>query len=83
MGKNRVRQNKKGTGRINMTVVRDKVVTLYADEVIQQIAEVLARADGEFIEQIAKQVGIKNITHEGYLMGNRTFKQTITEVVSR
>ena len=36
-----------------------------ADEVIQMIAEVLAEADGKFIEGIANRVLVKNVKYVG------------------
>ena len=69
-----------------MTVVRDKVVTLGVDEVIQQIVKMLLKCDGKFIEHIANQVftSKRRIRYMGNIdMGNRAFEQTITEVVQQ
>ena len=39
--------------------------TLTSDEVINEIAEVLREGDGEFIEKIANQVLIPEVTYLG------------------
>ena len=39
--------------------------TMAADEVISAITETLLRAEGETIEQVAKQVGLTGITYVG------------------
>ncbi|MHA2403851.1 MAG: hypothetical protein ACXADH_12725 [Candidatus Kariarchaeaceae archaeon] len=49
--------------------------TMTADEVVNEIAEVLREGDGEFIEQIANQVLVPNVIY----LEDSLFKQEVDE----
>ena len=49
--------------------------TLTSDEIIQEIGEVLSQGDGEFIERIANQVLVPEVTY----VGDSMFKHTVED----